>query len=184
MKYYAENSFAWLRFLMRKLFFKHSGMVNFIHHATTLRKLSKISLGDRNNIQKYCEILSQDGYIMFGNFNFIGPRVQIQGKGGVEIGNNVMIAANTFVSSSRHFIEDPDSKDYLIREIGDKVSIDDYVWIGANAVILAGVTIGQHSIVAAGAVVTKDVPPYTIVAGTPAVPIKHFDHNFHKWVRV
>jgi acetyltransferase-like isoleucine patch superfamily enzyme len=52
------------------------------------------------------------------------------------------------------------------------VTIGDDIWIGANAVILPGVTIGDHSVVAAGAVVTKDVPPHTLVAGVPAKIIK------------
>ena len=52
------------------------------------------------------------------------------------------------------------------------VTINDDVWIGANAVVLPGVTRGTHSVVAAGAVVSKDVPPYTIVAGVPAKVIK------------
>ena len=53
------------------------------------------------------------------------------------------------------------------------VTIADDVWIGANAVVLPGVTIGQHSVVAAGAVVTQDVPPYSVVGGVPAKVIKN-----------
>ena len=52
------------------------------------------------------------------------------------------------------------------------VVIEDDIWIGANAVILPGVTIGQHSVVAAGAIVTKDVPPHSLVAGVPAKVIR------------
>jgi len=52
------------------------------------------------------------------------------------------------------------------------VIIEDDIWIGANAVVLPGVTIGHHSVVAAGAVVTKDVPPHSLVAGVPAKVIK------------
>ncbi len=55
------------------------------------------------------------------------------------------------------------------------MKIEDDVWIGANAVILPGVTIGQHAVVAAGAVVTTDVPENTIVAGVPAKIIKRID---------
>ena len=54
----------------------------------------------------------------------------------------------------------------------NQVVIDDDVWIGANAVVLPGVTIGKHSVVAAGAIVTKDVPPHSLVAGVPAKIIK------------
>ena len=56
-----------------------------------------------------------------------------------------------------------------------RVSIGNDVWIGANAVILPGITIGRHVVVAAGAVVTKDVPPYSLVAGVPARVIKQLE---------
>jgi len=94
-----------------------------------------------------------------------------------------MIAANTFISSSNHIINDPLSNDYLKNEIGGKVIIEDKVWIGANCVITAGTHIKSFSIIGAGSVVTKDIEEFCMVAGNPAKIIKKFDHTKREWIR-
>lgn len=88
------------------------------------------------------------------------------------IGNDVMIGPNVVLRASNHVFN---RTDIPMRDQGHsfgKIIIEDDVWIGANAVILPNVTIGKGAIIAAGAVVTKDVPPYSIVAGVPAKTIK------------
>jgi acetyltransferase-like isoleucine patch superfamily enzyme len=63
------------------------------------------------------------------------------------------------------------------------ITIEDDVWIGANSTVLAGVTIGRHSIVAAGSVVTRSVPPYSVCAGAPAKVVKQYDFEQKAWVK-
>ncbi|MBG9785411.1 hypothetical protein ABD70_14550 [Alkalihalobacillus lehensis] len=95
----------------------------------------------------------------------------------IHIGNNCLIAANSqIIDCNRHGLhfEDPIRRLERITE-SKPVIIEDYVWIGMNSVILPGVTIGEGGAVAAGSVVTKDVPPYTLVGGNPAIIIKR--HN-------
>lgn len=75
------------------------------------------------------------------------------------------------------FEHDLDDPDFLPR--GRKVVIEDYVFIGIRAIILPGVTIHEGAAVAAGAIVTHDVEPYTIVAGTPAKPIRKRNRDIH-----
>jgi acetyltransferase-like isoleucine patch superfamily enzyme len=65
-----------------------------------------------------------------------------------------------------------------------EIVIGDACWIGANVVITAGVTVGKYSVIAAGSVVTKDVPEYSIVAGNPARRIKQFNHDTQHWEKV
>ena len=92
--------------------------------------------------------------------------------GPVTIGHHVNLAQGITVTALNHNFENPDSR---IDEQGvstKPVTIGNDIWIGANAVILPGVTIGDHSVVAAGTVVTKDVPPHSLVAGVPAKIIK------------
>jgi acetyltransferase-like isoleucine patch superfamily enzyme len=92
--------------------------------------------------------------------------------GPVKIGNHVNLAQGITVTALNHTFTNPEKR---IDEQGvstTPVAIGDDIWIGANAVILPGVTIGEHSVVAAGAVVTKDVPPHSLVAGVPARIIK------------
>ena len=85
----------------------------------------------------------------------------------ISIGSNVSIGPNASILTLAH---DPQSADFADK--GGHVSIGDRVWIGFGAIVLPGVTLGEGAVVAAGAVVTKDVAPYTIVAGNPAVKVK------------
>ena len=105
-----------------------------------------------------------------GDFTRIGLHCTVIGP--VTIGSHVNLAQGITVSALNHNFDDThlriDQQGVSTREI----RIDDDVWIGANAVITAGVHIGSHSVVAAGAVVTKDVPEYSVVAGVPAKVIK------------
>lgn len=108
------------------------------------------------------------GFFSIGHHSFIGPNAVIGAGGGIAIGNNVLFGPNVIVSSENHHFDD---RNKLIREQGvynQGVVIEDDSWIASKAVILDGVTIGQGAIIAAGAVVTKDVAPYSIVAGVPA----------------
>jgi acetyltransferase-like isoleucine patch superfamily enzyme len=96
----------------------------------------------------------------------------------VKIGKNVLIAGRVFITDHDHRFNNPDIPT-LQAGLGniEPVIIEDEVWIGEGAVILKGVTIGKRSVVGANAVVTKNVPPYTVVGGVPAKFIKHI--NIH-----
>jgi acetyltransferase-like isoleucine patch superfamily enzyme len=98
------------------------------------------------------------GYIA----DFINPKIRP-----LKIGNNVSIAGEVHIYTMEHDIDSPDFK-----EQAGEVVIDDYVVIGSRVTILPGVHIGKGAVVATGAVVTKDVAPYMLVGGVPAVPIR------------
>jgi acetyltransferase-like isoleucine patch superfamily enzyme len=107
---------------------------------------------------------------VIGDYTRVGIHNTIIGP--VSIGNHVNLAQGITVTALNHNFSDPDK---LIDEQGIStaaVHIGDDVWIGANAVVLPGVTIGNHCVIAAGAVVTKDVPANSIVGGVPAKVIK------------
>lgn len=97
----------------------------------------------------------------------IGEYTLIRAKGNVNIGSRVLVASHAMINSSTH----PNSLPRFGVTLESPIVIGDDVWIGAGAAILPGVSVGQGSIVGAGAVVTNDVEPYTIVAGVPARPI-------------
>lgn len=127
-------------------------------------------LGRKSVIESYSCINNAVGDVTIGDHTRIGIHCTVIGP--VCIGNNVNLAQGITVTALNHNFEDTTQR---IDEQGistKPVVIDDDVWIGANAVILPGVTIGQHVVVAAGAVVTKDVPDYSVVAGVPAKVIK------------
>lgn len=116
-------------------------------------------------------IAGPEGIRLGNNINF-GYNCLIGGEGGVTIGNFVMIGANTVIISSNHGFSRGDIP--MMRQPLEcaAVKIGDDVWIGANAIILPGVIIGQGAIIGAGAVVTKDIAPYAIAVGNPAKTIR------------
>ena len=130
----------------------------------------KFSLGDYSVIESFACINNAVGDVIIGDHTRIGLHNTIIGP--VTIGSHVNLAQGITVTALNHNFKDPDKR---IDEQGVStapVIIEDDIWIGANAVILPGVTIGNHSVVAAGAVVTKDIPPHSLVAGVPAKIIK------------
>ncbi len=93
--------------------------------------------------------------------------------GEVEIGDRSLIGYRTLISSANHNIPKNKGRIFESGHTPEKVSIGKDVWIGGNSVIVAGVSIGEGAIIGAGSVVTKDVEPFTIVAGVPAKFIKN-----------
>jgi len=135
-------------------------------------KKESIKIGKDTYIHPFCTLRAFKGYIHVGKECSLNPYSAIYGDGGVEIGNYVRIASHVVIVASEHNWEDPNIPIHFqgIRSKGIKIGND--VWIGTHCVILDGVSIGNGAIVGAGAVVTKDVPPYSIVVGIPAKVIK------------
>lgn len=152
--------------------YQHLGKHSVIHHSVRMDTppYRKFSLGDHSVVESFSCINNAVGDVVIGNHTRIGLHNTVIGP--VAIGNHVNLAQGITVTALNHNFENPDKR---IDEQGvstNPVTIGDDIWIGANAVILPGVSIGNHSVVAAGAVVTKDVPPHSLVAGVPAKIIK------------
>ena len=112
------------------------------------------------------------GTIVFGHDCFVGPLSYFDGNGGLRIGNHVMIGPHVGIYTSNHVFDRMDQPMQCQGIRTSSVLIDSDVWIGSHAVILAGVRIGKGAVVAAGAVVTREVPPGAVVGGVPARVIK------------
>lgn len=166
-----ETRPRWFIRLLAPLY-QHRGRHSVIHHSARMDTppYRKFSLGDYSVIESYACINNAVGDVMIGDHTRIGLHNTIIGP--VLIGNHVNLAQGITVTALNHIFENSEKR---IDEQGVSTSavvIEDDIWIGANAVVLPGVTIGHHSVVAAGAVVTKDVPPHSLVAGIPAKVIK------------
>jgi len=112
--------------------------------------------------------ISGDGTVIIGDDSWIGQEVRIYSGAVVKIGNSVDIGPLVYIGTGSHVI-DPVGAHSAGRGRNLDVVVCDGAWLGARCLILPGVTIGQKAVVAAGAVVTKDVPEMCIVAGIPAV---------------
>lgn len=112
-----------------------------------------------------------DAGVRLGSDCVVGPGSIIYGARPVTVGNNVLMGARVTLIPHDH----PHDRGALIQDqgmVGDPITIEDNVWLGANVVVLKGVTIGTGSVVGAGSVVIRDVPPYTVAAGVPARVIR------------
>ena len=152
--------------------YQHRGKHSVIHRSVRMDTppYRKFSLGDYSVIESYSCVNNAVGDVIIGDHTRVGLHNTIIGP--VTIGHHVNLAQGITVTALNHNFSDTGKR---IDEQGittAPVVIEDDIWIGANAVILPGVKIGNHSVVAAGAVVTKDVPPHTLVAGVPAKVIK------------
>lgn len=124
------------------------------------------SIGKNSVVESFSCINNAVGDVVIGDFSRIGIHSTVIGP--VTIGSHVNLAQGITVTALNHNFS---AKDKFIDEQGVATSpivIEDDVWIGANAVILPGVRIGRHSVIAAGAVVNRDVPPYSLAVGVPA----------------
>lgn len=147
MPYFIRD--LWYRAVLKKL-----GKNGFIDYGVYIRYPFKVSIGDNVWINRNCSLY---------------PSAQIK-EAEIVIGNNVAIGPETSLFSAGH-----DHRQINLPDIARTIRIGDHVWIGGKSIILPGVEIGEGAVVGAGSVVTKNVAPYTIVAGNPARMIKNRD---------
>lgn len=194
--------FVWfLRGSFQRIWFKSAKGVLLVGKRVTIRQAQYFSVGRNFVAQDNCEIncISERGItfgdkvtvgsyaiirptnlyggepgvgLKVGNNSSIGPYAYIGCSGYIEIGDNVMISPRVSVYSENHNFDDPQIPMIDQGVSRSFVKIEDDCWIAANSIILAGVVIGKGAVVAAGSVVTKDVPSFAVVAGNPAKIIR------------
>jgi len=138
-------------------------------------------LGKDSTIEDYSAVNNAVGPVFIGERTRIGIGCTVIGP--VTIGNDVMLAQHIVLSGLNHTYTDISKPISHQKHTTAVITVEDEVWIGANAVVVAGVRIGRHSVIAAGSVVTRDVPPYSIVAGNPAKIIKEYNPETKEWER-
>jgi acetyltransferase-like isoleucine patch superfamily enzyme/cellulose synthase/poly-beta-1,6-N-acetylglucosamine synthase-like glycosyltransferase len=130
-----------------------------------LRKFLRYKIGEDSSIHMNCFVTGDS--ISVGRNSVINRRCYLDGRVGIHIGDFVNISPEVYILTLQH---EPNNMFFDCK--GGEVTIGDYAWIGVRAIILPGVNIGEGAIVAAGAIVNKDVAPYSIVAGVPAKEVK------------
>ncbi|RHV96104.1 acyltransferase [Culturomica massiliensis] len=171
----------WLRLLQPFYLKRSKGSIIYGNVRKDLVPFNAFQLGAYSVIESFSTINNMVGAVIIGNHSRIGLSNTVIGP--VTIGNQVNLAQNIVISGLNHNYRDitqPISKQGVTTI---PVTIEDDVWIGANAVILAGITIGKHAVVAAGTVVTCNVPPYSVCAGNPGRIVRQYDFEQKTWIK-
>ncbi|KRQ98350.1 acyltransferase [Bradyrhizobium valentinum] len=144
----------------------------------------RIQIGRHSHIMGELLTFGHGGQIQIGSWCYVGEGTRIWSAASIIIGDRVLISHSANIFDSLTHPLGAKARHEQIKQIFKtghpyQISLDESpvricndAWVGANAMVLRGVTIGEGGVVAAGAVVTKDVPPFSIVAGNPAVLIK------------
>jgi acetyltransferase-like isoleucine patch superfamily enzyme len=143
------------------------------------RHVFGVTIGDNSSIHWHARFFKPEG-VTIGRNCVLGDDLFLDGRRGLRIGDNVNISGGVHIYTLEH---DPQAPDFGTQ--GGPVTIGDRVYLATRSIILPGLTVGEGAVVAAGAVVVKDVPAYTIVGGVPAKVIgernSHLDYelNYH-----
>lgn len=173
-----------------RIFFKQAKLIRLpfdIRNRKYVKIGEKFVTGFSCRIEAYPMDIRNSNCIKIGDNVQINDYVHISGIQSVCIGNNVLIASKVFISDNNHGSYNMSYSDNPLsipkeRDLTSKpILIEDNVWLGESVCVLPGVTIGKGAIVGALSVVTKNVEPYTIVAGNPSKIIKRFNFETEKW---
>lgn len=182
LMFYNARPRWWVKHILNPIVFRHGKKAKIRHHnVMNVSPVNRFYLGTKSTIEEYCVVDNGVGDVIIGEYTRIGLRNTIIGP--VQIGNNVILAQNVVLSGLNHNYEDVSQPIHLQGVNVDPIIVEEGAWIGANSVITAGVKIGRHSIIGGGSVVTRNVPPFSVVAGNPARIIKVYDVNQRIWIK-
>ncbi len=165
---------------------------HFVHNVSSkaiIRRTARLDLfpykrfevGEYSIIEDFTLVANACGDVILGKKVLIGCGSKITGP--ITFGDNILLGQDVVMSALNHDYEDPTKpivdQWYTVKEI----IVEDGVWMGAGVIVTPGVRIGKNAVVGAGSVVTKDVPPYSVVVGNPARVVKYYDFKAQKWVK-
>jgi galactoside O-acetyltransferase len=146
----------------------------FLKQGSTINNPLNITIGTQFGMNPYCQLFAQgkkgDSEIIIGNNVKLNYNVMINADcgGKISIGDNVRIGPYTVMRAANHKFSDISRPIYEQGHLPGVILIEEDVWLGAHVTVMPNVTIGKSSVIGAGSVVTKDIPPFSIAAGIPA----------------
>lgn len=162
--------------------FLNTSCIDIGNHVTLLHGVSinaqghpnnRVYLGDKVTLERGVDMRAmKNTHIHIDQGTFIGPYVCLAGSGNIKIGKSCLIAAHVGIFANNHIFDDPTQTIENQGISSEGIVIEDDCWVGHAVTILDGVTIGKGSVIGAGAVVTKDIPPFSIAVGVPAKVVK------------
>jgi acetyltransferase-like isoleucine patch superfamily enzyme len=173
----------WIKWFVNPFYHK-KGKGSCIRKRTRLdvAPWNKFELGANSTIEDFSAINNGVGSVIIGDRTKIGLSNTIIGP--VTIGNDIRLAQNITLSGLNHNYQDVNTPIHVQGVNTSPIVIEDETWIGANVVVLAGVKVGRHSIIAAGSVVTKDIPAYSVAVGNPARVVKKYNPETKIWEKI
>ena len=197
-----SHSFPWVsfegqleRFYHRFVFqrrFKKLGQGAFLSPFARYDNMERISIGAETYIARSTLLqavvkyrgLDHDPHLVIGEHVYVGNGCTISCCQELVIEDRVVVGDNVYIADGRHGYEDVTMGVAQQPLVKGKIRIGNGAWIGYGAFIAHKLEIGEHAVVGANSVVTKSVPAYTAVAGSPAVPIKRYDLAAQQWVKM
>ncbi|TAJ13936.1 acyltransferase [Marinilabiliaceae bacterium JC017] len=173
----------WVRLLVNPFVHKRG-------HRAVVRRRSRIdvfpwnkfSVGQYTTIEDFCTVNNGSGDVVMGDYVRVGIGSVVIGP--VTMGSGSGLGQNVFISGFNHGYQDG-SRNSSRQPLDIKPTvIEEEAHIGANSVVLPGVTIGKRSQIGAGSVVTRNIPPFSVAVGNPARVIKTYNHETGEWERV
>lgn len=188
-----EGKFHWFyrKFIYGRKF-KKFGKGSFVSPFSEIINMHDVAIGNNVTVLHSAWIVAIRDYmgekfepeIVIGDNTYIGHGATLSCANKLILGSDVTIGDNVYISDNSHGYEDVTRNIYKQKLKVGTIKIGDRSWIGKNAVIAHNVEIGEHSVVGANSFVGKSVPPFTVVSGNPAVPIKKYDFESKHWVKV
>jgi acetyltransferase-like isoleucine patch superfamily enzyme len=173
----------WVRWFLNPFFHK-KGKGSTIRHNSRIDVFpwNKFTIGALTTVESFCTVNNGSGDVILGDRVRVGIGSVVIGP--VTMGSGSGLGQHVFVSGFNHGYEDGAKNSTQQALVIKPTIIEEDAHIGANSVILAGVTVGKRCQIGAGSVVTKDIPPYSIAVGNPAKVIKQFNHSSGIWEKV
>lgn len=172
----------WVRAFLTPLLHRHGKGAKISRRARLdIFPWHRFYLGAGTRIEDFSVINNGSGDVVLGEQNYIGIGTIIVGP--VETGRGVGIGQHVSVQGFNHGYEDVDTPPLLQSVTKRPVKIGDYTHLNTNVVVLGGVTIGERCQIGAGAVVTHDIPPYSVAVGNPARVVKQYDFGSKTWIK-
>jgi len=172
-RWYERNSLPWNRVRIHREFMRRKAFARWPVHGNVLEAFreGRLEVGEHTLFEPHVWITAPgEACVRIGSQSFLNIGVMVAAHELVEIGDHCMLANGCFVTDANHRFDDPDTpvpwQGFTSR---GPTRVGDNVWCGANVVITSGVTVGERCVIGANSVVTRDLPPFSIAAGVPAV---------------
>ena len=187
-----QKNVIWTFWLKIKLLFckKKIGLNSYIDPTVNVYGWSHISIGDNSLVgeQSWLNVNEREDnfkHIIIGNYCYIGRRNLLSSSRQLILSDYVMTNNECKFLGSNHVFDNPEKPYIATGTTSDGIQkIGVNVWVGAGVIVLGNVSVGHGSIIGAGSVVTKDIPPFSIAVGNPCKVIKRYDYKINKWERL